>query len=89
MSDPEGKVFFPGYTTDIDILLENDNTYLIEIKSTASSQDIAHFLQNAKLFEKIKGKKPTQLILVTLRITQATYSLAEAQKIRTIAGEIF
>ena len=89
MSDPEGKVFFPGYTTDIDVLLENDNTYLIEIKSTASSQDIAHFLQNAKLFEKITGKKPTHLILVTLRITQATYSLAEAQKIRTIAGEIF
>ena len=89
ISDPEGEVFFPGYTTDIDVLLENNNTYLIEVKSTAGSQDIAHFIQNAKLFEKVKGKTPTLLILVTLRITQETYNLAAAQQIRTIAGEIF
>ncbi|TFG04512.1 MAG: hypothetical protein EU536_04490 [Promethearchaeota archaeon] len=88
LRDPLGEIFYPSYTTDIDVLVENDNTYMIEVKSTTASQDISHFLQNAKLFKKITGKIPTQLILITLRINQATYNLARTQGIRVIAGEI-
>ena len=88
LSDPRGEIFFPGYTTDIDVLVENDNTYLIEVKSTTGSEDITHFLLNAKLFKKRSGKIPTQLILVTLRINQSTYRLAQTQNIHVIAGEI-
>jgi hypothetical protein len=72
----------------MDVLVENTNTYLIEVKSTTGSEDITQFLQNAKLFEKFSGKQPTQLILVTLRINQPTYNLAKSQKIHVIAGEI-
>ncbi len=88
ISDLKGEIFFPGYTTDIDVLIENTNTYLVEVKSTAGSEDITQFLQNAKLFKKVSGKQPTQLILITLRINQATYNLARSQKIHVIAGEI-
>ena len=52
LSDPNGELFFPGYSTDIDILIENGNLYLVEVKATARRDDVAHFLQNVALFEK-------------------------------------
>ncbi len=86
LTDPKGEVFYQGYQTDIDVLLENDNTYLVEVKATTSSQEIAHFLQNVRLYELRNLKKVTRPILVTLRITQSTYALAKNQQIKVITG---
>lgn len=80
ISDPNGEIFFPGYTTDIDMLVENSNTYLVEVKFTTGSEDITQVLQNAKLFQKISGKLPPQLLLITLRINHAIHKLARSQK---------
>ncbi len=86
LTDPEGEIFYKNYTTDIDVLLENDNTYLVEVKATVGSQDIAHFLQNVKLYELRRNKKITRPILVTLRITRNSNTLAEQKNIKVIAG---
>ena len=88
LSDPNGEIFYPGYTTDIDVLIENGNIYLVEVKATVGSENVAHFLQNVALYEKQKGKKITKPIIVTLRINRNTKALAEIQKIRVIAGNI-
>ena len=88
ITDPDGEIFYPGYTTDIDVLIENGNIYLVEVKATVGSEDIAHFLQNVKLYEKQKGKKITRPIIVALRINQNTKVLAENRNIRVIAGNI-
>lgn len=89
LTDATGEIFFPNYSTDIDVLIEDSNTYLIEVKSTAEPEDVAHFIQNAKLFEKIKAKHPTQLILIALRISLTAKMLAESQQMRVIAAEEF
>lgn len=88
LSDPEGIVFFAGYTTDIDVLLENENLYLVEIKAKANRDDVAHFLQNIALYEKRTGKTVTRPILVALRINESAKLLAESQSIRVIAGSV-
>ena len=44
--DKEG-VFFPkGYTTDIDVLIDNSKTILMELKFKADYRDMHHFIQN-------------------------------------------
>ena len=86
--DSEGLVFYSGYSTDIDVILEDDKVYLIEIKATAGSEDVNQLLFNAKLYERVMKRKPDQLILATLRISQKILELARSQKIRVIAGGI-
>ncbi|MFV2016576.1 MAG: hypothetical protein ACC656_14195 [Candidatus Heimdallarchaeota archaeon] len=86
--DTKGQIFFEGFTTDIDILVENGNVYLVEIKATTGSQDIAHFLQKKKLFELDHGKKVTGLILISLRMNIATYDFAVHRGIKPIAGSM-
>lgn len=44
----KARFFFKEFSTDIDNLPENGNNYLIEVKSTTSSQSIAHFLHKKK-----------------------------------------
>ena len=88
LTDTKGEIFYPGYTTDIDVIVENGNTYLVEVKATTGSENVAHFLQNVALYEKQKGKKITKPIIVTLRINRNTKVLAENQNIRVIAGNI-
>ncbi len=86
--DKDGIVFYPGYNSDIDILIQNGDTILIELKASTGSQDIAHFLQNAKLYELLYQKIPTQLILASIRIKSETIRLAESKGIKVIWGEI-
>ena len=86
--DTEGAVFYKDYSTDIDVLLENGNTYLVEVKATASTQDLAHFIQNAKLYELQTGKKPTQLILIGLRVRDQVLPMARRNNVRIVKGEV-
>ncbi len=88
LTDPNGEIFYSGYTTNIDVLVENGNIYLVEVKVTVGSENVAHFLQNVALYEKQKGKKITKPIIVTLRINRNTKALAENLNIRVIAGNI-
>ncbi|MHA1322275.1 MAG: DUF3782 domain-containing protein [Candidatus Helarchaeota archaeon] len=86
--DGEGLVFYKNYSTDIDVLVENDNLYLVEVKATANKQDVDHFLQNIRLYEHVKGKKVTQPLLIALRIFLNAKGLAEQHGIHVIAGTI-
>ena len=89
LADLKGEIFYSGYTTDIDVLIENGNLYLVEVKSTTNRSDVAHFLQNVALYEKQTQKKVSMPILISLRIKENAKFLAENQNIRVIAGEIF
>ena len=88
LTDSKGEIFYSGYTTDIDVLVENGNIYLVEVKATVGSENVAHFLQNVLLYEKLKGKKITKPIIVTLRINRNTKALAENHNIRVITGNV-
>ncbi|MHC1592438.1 MAG: hypothetical protein ACXQS8_10145, partial [Candidatus Helarchaeales archaeon] len=88
LQDLEGLVFYKGYTTDVDVILENDNTYLVEVKATANKQDVDHFLMNVKLYEKLKKQSVTRPILISLRTTQDAVETAERQGVKFIYSTI-
>jgi hypothetical protein len=86
--DAQGIVFHPGYSTDIDVIIENGNVYLIEVKATARKDQIDHFLQNMKLYRLVQGREITQGIIIALRITEIARDYAQLLGLRVIAGEI-
>ncbi|MCF2141152.1 MAG: hypothetical protein K9W44_13920 [Candidatus Lokiarchaeota archaeon] len=86
--DKEGAVFYPGYRTDIDIIMENGDVCLIELKATGNADDIAHFLLNVKLYTHIYKKTPTKLIFAAIRINSELIRIAEEQNIKLLWGEI-
>ncbi len=86
--DRDGKVFPKDYNTDIDVLLENGNVYLIEVKATADNRDVYDLLNKSRLFQYLKKRVPSELILVALRMNKMNYQYAVQNKIHLIIGEI-
>ena len=86
--DKSGEIFFPNYRTDIDIVVRNGDIYTFEIKSKVDHHDIAHYLQNIRLYEHISGKKVTRAYLVALRMNSNSYELAMNQGLKIIKGNI-
>jgi hypothetical protein len=70
--DVEGKVFAPGYSTDIDIVALNGEIYLYEIKYRADQRDAFHFMQVARLYELVNERKVDRLVMLVLEISSAT-----------------
>ena len=85
--DTEGKIFAPGYSTDIDILMQNGRTILIEIKYKLERNDIGHFLNSSKLYEKIY-KKADELWILCLEVAEPTLKFAEKFGIKVIYGNL-
>ena len=87
MVDSKGLVFVKGFTTDIDVLMENGKTILIEIKFKIDNRDLNHFFQVAKLYEKLY-KKPDELWALSLEIAPKTLATATKFPIKVIYGKI-
>ncbi len=87
LRDEEGLFFPKGYTTDIDILIENGKTILMEIKFKADYRDIYHFVQVSKLYEHLY-KKPDELWVLTAEISPKNYELAAKYPVKLIYGKI-
>ncbi len=86
--DREGKIFWEDYATDIDVLIQDGKTILIEVKYHPDNRDAYHFLKNAELFEFIFNKKYDNLLLICLEIKKVNLEQIEKQGIRIIAGKI-
>jgi len=87
--DPKGLVFNnTSFSTDIDVLLENGNTYLVEVKTRLNTKNIDHFILVGKLYEIERKTKVTQLIMICLRTEQWIVKYGEDQGIKIIYGSI-
>jgi hypothetical protein len=85
--DKKGEVFTKGYSTDVDIVIEDGKVILIEIKYNPDNRDIYHFLNIAKLY-KSKYQPYDQLILLGLEMKQQHINYAEEQGIKVIVGKV-
>jgi len=63
--DDEGIVFGCPSQVEIDIAISDGKEILIEIESYARRSDVYIFKRKAELYEKVKGKKPSKLLLAT------------------------
>jgi hypothetical protein len=86
--DQTGEIIHKGYKSDIDVVLENGNLYVLEIKATAKDESVLQLLQNAKLYEHLTQKTATQRILICLQIDEDVKELAESNGIKVIYGSL-
>ncbi|MEM4292311.1 MAG: DUF3782 domain-containing protein [Archaeoglobaceae archaeon] len=63
--DVDGFVF--GYPSDVevDVVIRDRRTILVEIKSSISQGDVLVFKRKAEFYEKETGVKPSKLVMVT------------------------
>ena len=86
LRDDDGRVFPPGYTTDIDIYYEGKETWVIEYKARARHEDIVHLYFVGQLLREEYHRIPDRLLLVVLRISDEDAALAEKMGIEVLKG---
>jgi len=82
IKDESGK-----HLTDIDILLENGKTILIEVKFKIHKKDVEHFNIIKHLYEKIYNK-PDDMWMLGINASQAAIEEAEKNSIKIIYGRL-
>jgi len=64
-SDVEGCVYGYPSMVEVDVALHDEKTILIEVSSHVRASDVAAFKRKAEFYEKVTGKKPSRLLMVT------------------------
>ncbi|MHA1848249.1 MAG: hypothetical protein ACTSYS_05005 [Promethearchaeota archaeon] len=85
--DAEGFIFPKNYSTDIDILMENGKTILMEIKFKVDLHDIFHFVQVSKLYEHLYHDVD-ELWVLSLEVTSKTLKDSKKFPIKMIHGVV-
>lgn len=88
LNDNEGKIFWKGYTNDIDVLIQDGKIVLIEIKYSADNRDGYHLIKNAQLYKLQFQKEYDALMIICLEISLLNKEQLEQQGIRVISGTI-
>ncbi|TFF97774.1 MAG: hypothetical protein EU541_07760 [Promethearchaeota archaeon] len=86
--DTDGDIYYENYSTDIDVVLQDGKTLLIEVKSSADNRDIDDLLRKGKLYKIQYNKAYDELILVCLEINRINFEQAIQQNVNVIAGKI-
>jgi hypothetical protein len=62
---------------DIDIILRDEKTILVEVSSHIKKSDIVVFKKKAELYEEKTGRKPDKLLVVTPYIDEEALKASE------------
>ena len=63
--DQKGLVYGYPSQVEIDIAIKDEKLILIEVASHVKTSDIYEFKRKAELYEKVTGKRPDRLLIVT------------------------
>jgi len=64
-TDKEGRVFgYPG-RVEVDVAVRDGRLVLVEIKSHVGRADVHSFKRKAEFYERVEGRKPSRLLMVT------------------------
>jgi hypothetical protein len=64
-SDEGGAVFgYPGQV-EVDVAVRDGKVVLVEVKSHVGRADVYSFKRKAEFYERVEGKKPSRLLMVT------------------------
>jgi len=84
--DGDGYVFGHPSTIDVDVAVRDDKIILIEVKSHISRADAHAFKRKAEFYEKVEGKKPSRLIIVTPYADEDAIETAKQLQIEVYMG---
>jgi len=79
--DQSGKVYGYPSVIDIDIILKDEKTILVEVSSHIKKSDIIIFKKKAELYEEKTGRKPDKLLIVTPYIDEEALKASEKMEI--------
>ena len=79
--DREGVVFGYPSQVDVDVAISDEKTILVEVKSHVRPSDVYTFKRKAELYEKLEGRKPSKLLLVTPYAEEKALEAAKHLKI--------
>ncbi|MEM2836259.1 MAG: DUF3782 domain-containing protein, partial [Candidatus Bathyarchaeia archaeon] len=63
--DSEGYVHGHPSDVDVDIAVHDEKIILVEVKSHVGRPDVSTFKRKAEFYERVEGRKPDRLIIVT------------------------
>ena len=64
-TDKEGRVFgYPG-RVEVDVAVRDGRLVLVEVKSHVGRADVHSFKRKAEFYERVEGRKPSRLLMVT------------------------
>ena len=63
--DSEGYVFKYPSIVDVDVSVHDEKVVLVEIKSHVGKADVYVFKRKAEFYERVEGRKPARLIMIT------------------------
>ena len=86
--DVDGRYYVKGSKIEFDIYLHNNRVYLVEVKSHADVEDVEWLYKRAEIYEKLTGRKPDKLLLITVHIDDDAYKRAGELGIEVIYGAI-
>jgi len=79
--DQAGKVYGYPSVVDIDVILKDEKTILVEVSSHIKKSDIIIFKKKAELYEEETGRKPDKLLIVTPYIDEEALKASEKMEI--------
>ncbi len=79
--DSEGLVFGKPANVEVDVAMSDGKIILIEIKSHVSEADVLHFRDKAKFYEKVEGRKPDRLIIISPYVKESALELTKEHNI--------
>ena len=86
--DKEGIVFWRGYESGIDIIMQNGKIILIEIKYHATKNKIEKFVRNSKLYAHQFNKSFDELVMICLEVKSSVLRVAKQFGVKIISGSI-
>jgi hypothetical protein len=86
--DTHGEIYYENYSTDIDVVIQDGKTLLMEVKSSADNRDIDDLLKKGKLYKIQYDKGYDELILVCLEINRINFEQAIQLNVNVITGKI-
>ncbi|GAB6148720.1 PD-(D/E)XK nuclease family protein [Stetteria hydrogenophila] len=75
--DEEGLVYGYPESVEVDVAIVDGEVILVEVKSHARASDVYTLKRKALLYERLEGRKPARLILVTPHADEKALKAAE------------
>lgn len=79
--DAEGKVFGRPASVELGLVIYNNKTILVEIKSSVSEADVHAFLNKVAFYEEKEGRKASRLMIISPMVHPEAQKIAEAHQV--------
>ncbi|MEM1990205.1 MAG: DUF3782 domain-containing protein [Candidatus Bathyarchaeia archaeon] len=84
--DGEGYVHGHPSDVDVDIAVHDEKIILVEVKSHVGRPDVSTFKRKADFYERVEGRKPDRLIIVTPYADENALETAKQLQIEVYMG---